>query len=126
MQSSDTPIHVKEFIVILLSIRQWGANWKGQRVVIYCDNDSVCDTCNNHKPKDTKMQMLLREFLFLVCKFNFHPILTKIGTKENYVADLLSRVYDIDLIEKFFKTNKLGIQKRLPVPESWYDFHAEW
>ena len=37
------------------------------------------------------MQAYLREFLFLVCKFNFHPILSKIDTKANNVADHLSR-----------------------------------
>ena len=82
MCSPDTPIHIKEFVIVILCVRLWGAQWSGQRIVIYCDNDSVCDTCTYQKPKDLKMQQLLREFLYWVCKFNFFPIVHKIGTKE--------------------------------------------
>ena len=36
--SSEVPIHVKEFIVVILSLRLWAENWTGHKVVIYCDN----------------------------------------------------------------------------------------
>ena len=71
MCSSETPIHIKEFIVVILSIRLWGPLWRGHRIKIYCDNDAVCDTCTYQKPKDEKLQCLLREFLYWVCTFNF-------------------------------------------------------
>ena len=41
MSSPDTPIHVKEFIVVIICVRLWGEQWAGQKVVINCDNDSV-------------------------------------------------------------------------------------
>ena len=62
MSSPDVPIHIKEFIVVILSVRLWAKEWSGQKVVVYCDNDSVCDTCVYQKPKDLKLQQLLREF----------------------------------------------------------------
>ena len=91
MCSNDTPIHVKEFIVVILCVRMWGPDWSGQRIAIYCDNDAVCDTCTNQKPTDPSLQKLLPEFLFWVCKYNFFPMLEKISSQENKIADFISR-----------------------------------
>ena len=101
--SSETPIHVKEFIVVILSVRMWDSYWTGNRVVIYCDNDSVCDTIVYQKPKEQNMQKLLREFLYWTCRYNFSPVLQKIGTKENYVADFIGRNTDVSDIDNFFE-----------------------
>ena len=54
LSSSEVPIHVKEFIVVILSLRSWAENWTGHKVVIYCDNDAVCDTCQYQKPKKSR------------------------------------------------------------------------
>ena len=126
MCSPDTPIHVKEFIVVILCIRQWGENWAGQRIVICCDNDSVCDTCTYQKPSDPSMQKLLREFLYWVCKFNFHPILEKISTKDNHVADFISRNHNKDDIETYFAKQGFLNQTNVTIPNEWYSFVAEW
>ena len=126
MCSADTPIHIKEFVVVLLCVRLWGPDWAGQRVVIYCDNDSVCDTCVYQKPKDLALQQLLREFLFWVCRYNFFPVLQKIGTKENNVADFISRRHCPVEIDKFFKSSGYPTQTKLEIPISWFGFQADW
>ena len=124
--SSDTPIHIKEFVVVLLCVRLWGPHWAGQRVSIYCDNDSVCDTCVYQKPKDLAMQQLLREFLFWVCKFNFFPVLHKIGTKENHVADFISRNHNHTDIDRYFESCGFPNQTKVVIPRKWFDFQADW
>ena len=126
MSSPDTPIHVKEFIVTIICIRLWGEKWAGQKVVIYCDNDAVCDVCTYQKPTNLQMQQLLREFLFWVCRFNFFPVLTKIGTKENSTADFISRVYVQSEIDKYFSSCGYSDQSKLEIPLSWFQFKAEW
>ena len=126
MCSPDVAIHIKEFIVVLLCIRLWGPHWSGQKVVIYCDNDAVCDTCTYQKPKDVKMQQLLREFLYWVCKFNFFPIMQKIASKENHVADYISRVYTKNLIDKYFESYGYVNQTSVNIPLDWFSFKAEW
>ena len=35
MCSPEVPIHIKEFIVVILSVRLWAKNWAGQKIVIY-------------------------------------------------------------------------------------------
>ena len=126
MCSPDTPIHIKEFIIVILCIRLWGKHWTGQRIIIYCDNDSVCDTCEYQKPSDQGMQKLLREFLFWVCRFNFFPILHKISTKDNHIADFISRNHNVDDINKYFSSNGFPSQSKAEIPLDWYSFVAEW
>ena len=124
--SNDTPIHIKEFFIVILCVRYWGPTWTGQRVLIYCDNASVCDTCFHQKPKDATMQKLLREFLFWVCKFNFCPILQKIGTKENHIADYISRNHNSSDIEHYLHLNGFSSQSKVEIPLDWFKFQAEW
>ena len=126
MCSPDTPIHVKEFVIVLLCIRMWGKSWTGQRILIYCDNDAVCDACTYQKPSDLGMQQLLREFLYWVCSFNFYPILQKISSKDNHFADFISRNHNEDDISKYFSNNGFSIPTKVNVPLEWYKFVAEW
>ena len=78
------------------------------------------------KNKDIKLQQLLREFLFWTCKYNFFPIVEKIGTKENCIADFLSRVHVQSEIDIYFESLDYPRQKRLSVPSELLSFKAEW
>ena len=126
MCSDETPIHIKEFIVVLLSIRMWGKDWTGQRILILCDNDSVCDTCTYQKPRDPSLQMLLREFLYWVCSFNFQPVLQKISSSDNHFADFLSRNHDVKDIDDYFTKYGYPSQEKVLVPLNWFNFVADW
>ena len=66
------PIHVKEFLVVILSVRLCGPNWTGLRVMIFCANDAVCDAITNQKPKDPTMQQLITEVTDKVISPWFH------------------------------------------------------
>ena len=126
LQDAQIPIHVKEFICIILATKAWGKDWAGKTVQIFCDNDAVCDVILYLKPKDFKMQVYLREFLFWVCKYNFHPIVTKIGTKENDIADFLSRNYSDEDASMFFTRENLPPQIKLINSESDFELEADW
>ena len=88
------PIHIKEFWVLVVSAKLWGDTWTGRCIILYCDNDSVCDTVVHKKPKDPALLSLLREFLYVVVTKKFFPVVRKIGTKENEIADHISRRFD--------------------------------
>ena len=100
LQDPSLPIHLKEFMCVIISTKKWGHLWVGKQIQFFCDNDSVADAITFMKPKDGLMQSYLREFLYLVCKFNFSPIVSKINTKENDIADFLSRNYCQKMILK--------------------------
>ena len=124
--SPETPIHIKEFIIVILCVRLWGQDWSGQRIAIFCDNESVCDVCHYQKPKDPEMQKLLREFLFWVCKYNFCPILQKITTSDNHIADYISRNHDSNDIENYLCINGFPDHSKVVIPLEWFGFQAEW
>ena len=86
----------------------------------------MCDTCTYQKPKDENLQQLLREFLFWVCRFNFFPIMQKIASKENNVADYISRVYAKDSIDNYFESCGYVNQTSVNIPLEWFSFQAEW
>ena len=57
------------------------------------------------KPRDSGLAFLLREFLFIVVTKKFHPVVRKIESKRNEIADFLSRRFDEagakDIFKKF-------------------------
>jgi hypothetical protein len=122
----SSPIHLKEFWILLLSIKLWGYLWSGSAVELFVDNTAVCLTCTNQKPSDPLMSAFLREFLFLVVKFKFHPIVKHIGTKENYIADYLSRNFSADEAAIFFASLNMAEMKQLPVPDDMFTFTSNW
>ena len=79
MLGDSPPIHQKEFFILIISIRLWGASWSGHTVELYCDNTAVVEVCLHQKPKDPAMAKFLREFLLLVVKYKFVPRAVKIG-----------------------------------------------
>ena len=94
--------------------------------MIFCDNDAVCDTIHHKKPKDQTMQQLLREFLYWVCRYNFTPVVEKIGTKDNFVADFISRNTISSDIASFFESHGYPTQTKVEIPNDWFNYHADW
>ena len=125
-QDPQIPIHIKEFICVILAVKEWGGNWAGKTVQIFSDNDSVCDVIHYMKPKDPSMQIYLREFLFLVCRFNFNPIVSKILSKENNIADFLSRNYSKKDADIFFAKELLPPQTKLICSDYDFELKADW
>ena len=126
LQDSQIPIHIKEFICVIMAVKLWGMHWSGKRCEIFCDNDSVCDVITYLKPKDSEMQKYLREFLFWVCKFNFHPTVSKIGTKENDIADFLSRNFCRSDATKFFEKEGISPMVQIEISEEEFELKADW
>ena len=126
LQDTQIPIHVKEFWVVLASAWLWGELWRGKVVHIFSDSDPVVDVLVHEKPKDPKMQELLREFLFVVCTRGFTPVFRKIGTKANAVADFISRVHDRSDTEDFFKKKNLPFRKLVHCPDNLFTLRSNW
>ena len=126
MQGKETPIHLKEYWVLLISIKLWGHLWSGSTVELFVDNTAVCLTCTNQKPTDPLMAAFLREFLFLVVYYKFNPIVKHIGTKANFIADYLSRKFNPSEAASFFESHNMGGMRLLTVPDSMFTFTSDW
>ena len=111
---------------MLASSRLWGDSWTGKVTYIYCDNDVVVETLDKKKPKDPKMLELLREFLYTVCIKKFTPVFRKIGTKQNSLADFLSRCHDPDKTAQYFEKEQLPMRKLVKLPAEYFDLNSNW
>ena len=126
LQDPNIPIHLKEFWVIIVSARHWGDMWAGRSIVIWCDNDSVVDTIVNRRPRDPSLLSLLREFLYIVVTKKFFPVVRKISTKDNYLADFISRRYDTDAACKIFRQAGLHTMEHVTVPDCSFKLTEPW
>ena len=126
LQDPGIGIHVKEFWVVLVSAWLWGEAWRGKVVYVFCDNVAVVETLENQKPKDTKLQELLREYLYVVCTRGFTPKFRVVGTKANKVADFISRRHDPEATNAFFAKNNLPLRSLVNVPEIFFSLRSNW
>ena len=126
MQSADVPIHLKEFLTLIISVKLWGHRWAGLRIALHCDNSAVVQTINYQKPKDPLMQQCLREFLYQVTTLKFEPVMVRIPTDENFMADFISRNhFEEDILRKF---SQHGVRKMecVTVTDDMFSFTADW
>ena len=126
MQGQDVKIHIKEFITLIISVRTWGHSWTGLRVALHCDNVAVVETINCQKPKDPQMQQCLREFLFHVTTLKFEPVMVRIPTDDNFMADFISRNHNEDDIKKKFADHGLTDMTCVKVTDEKFLFSADW
>ena len=90
------------------------------------DNDSVCSTVTYKKPKDPHLLSLLREFLYVVVTKKFFPVVRKIGTKDNKIADNISRRFDHTAAEKVFAKFGLYDMEMIKPRADLFTLTAPW
>ena len=126
LQGASVYIHIKEFWMVIIAAKIWGSHWTGRRIGLYCDNEAVCKTIIYQKPQDPELQRCLREFFFLVCKYRFQPVILRVSTKDNDIADFISRVYDEPSINKMFLDKGLSDMKNIKIEDNMFNFVADW
>ena len=126
LQDPATPIHIKEFWVLVVSARLWGQDWTGRAVTLFCDNEAVVQSINHKKPKDQELLSLLREFFFIAVSFKFIPVVRRISTKDNFLADFISRRFDSDAASQLFRDNGLPDMVKVVVPDKSFKLSDSW
>ena len=111
---------------MIVSAKVWGESWTGKTITLFCDNDAVCDTVTYRKPRDQALLSLLREFLYLVVTRKFFPVVRKIGTKENAIADHISRYFDEDAAAEVFARFDLKNMKLIKPKTTYYNLSSNW
>ena len=72
------------------------------------------------------MLELLQEYLYIVCTKGFTPIFKKVGTKDNAVADFLSRNHDEQAIETYLKSHDLPTLTCVQAPDHLFTLGSNW
>ena len=78
------------------------------------------------KPKDPEMIRCLREFLYYVIKFKFEPVMVRIPTQDNHLADFVSRNHDPVDIDKMFRSKGLTDMNQIDIFDEMFHFKADW
>ena len=121
-----SPIHALEFWAVIVSCKVWGHCWTGEVIQIFTDNDAVADVITYEKPKDPVMLSLLREFVYLVCELKFIPVLRKISTTDNFLADHISRRFDHEAASDLFEKHGLKNMELITAPDSLFKMSEQW
>lgn len=94
LSRGDVSINELETLALLLCIRLWGGELKGKKVKAYCNNQATVCTVNSGRAKNSFAQGCLRELFYWCAWFDCQLRVEFIGTKQNRLADLLSRPFD--------------------------------
>ena len=62
-------IGVLEMLAIIISLKLWGQYFRGKRIVIFCDNNSVCQVISTGKSRSEPLQDCLREICYLAAYY---------------------------------------------------------
>ena len=120
-------IGVLEILSIIVCLKLWGKNFKGQRIVVYCDNQSVCQIINSGKSKSEILQDSLREICFLASCYEFELRAIHLSSAENRLSDVLSRWHLDDLNETRFKNLTEGYTlQEYKVSDTMFQFVNDW
>ena len=88
---AERSIVAKELLPIVLACIVWGTNWRHQRVLAHCDNQSVVDVVNSGYSKDAHLMHLLRSLFFITAHLQFSLTAVHIPGADNIGADAISR-----------------------------------
>lgn len=92
IRQSDCSIEVAELYGACMAVTIWIKELANRRVVIWCDNQAVVQMINKASSSCGKCMFLLRH-LTLLCMTNSCRIFCRyVSTKQNWRADLLSRM----------------------------------
>jgi len=84
-------INTQEMRAVEQVLLHWGADWIGKRLIIHIDNRAVVHGLTNRTIRGASMQVL-RRCLLLATEFDLDLEARWVSTKENALADALSRV----------------------------------
>ena len=125
--SKKYSINILKMFAIIVCLKLWGKFYKGKRIQIFCDNESVCYCLNTGKSQHGILQSCLREVAFLVAVNEFQIRAVHLSSGSNRIADTLSR-WEIDQChrDQFFELTKGCVLEEYVVSAGMFDFENSW
>ena len=120
-------ITVLEMFAVILCRKLWGANFKGKRIQMFCDNLNVCHCINTGKAKNQILQQCLREVCFIAAVNDIQVRMVHLDSKANRISDHLSR-WNLNIAHRnqFFELTKSFTLTECPVQDSLFNFIHTW
>lgn len=96
--SADLPkinaasIYVKELCAVLLAVLRWSNLWSHKSIHLFTDNKATAFALSSGRTKCPIANEVLRDILWLLAINNVTMTVSYITSKDNYIADALSRM----------------------------------
>lgn len=94
-------INTKELAIIVSAAKRWGPMWANKRIQILTDNVCAMWNINNGTCVNLTSLNLLRELCDLSLKFNFTIHASFISSRDNFIADSISRLHENGQLPRF-------------------------
>ena len=102
-----------ELLPIVLAGMVWGQAWRGQRIIVYCDNTGAVTVANSGYSRAPRIMHLLHCLFFIRARFEFSLQAVYIEGTDNTLADAVSRNNRLFLDSQVFRST----YQRTPLPE---------
>lgn len=92
-QDSDDEMSMAflELFPIVVAADLWGHRWNSKRILLHCDNQAVVNILQKGRSRKPRINKLMRHLTLSAAQNNYLIIPRYIPTKENVIADALSR-----------------------------------
>ena len=97
------PIYIKELCAILLAFHRWPYKWRDKVVMIYTDNRAAEWAIRKGLSKNPIANNIIREILWIAASFNITISVSYIRSKDNCIADALSRMENFTFLVELIK-----------------------
>ena len=119
-------IQYLELYAVVAAILAWGHFLQNKRFIIYCDNRSCCSMINSTTSKCRNCMVLIRLLVLKSLNCNFRVFAKHVKSKENGIADSLSR-FQFDRFNKLKNKKKYKFnEKSTMVPEDIWPMQKIW
>jgi hypothetical protein len=82
----------QELFAIVVAAALWGSEWRGKKVVFWCDNMSMVQALRKGTSPKRRIMALIRALLRLAWEYNFEFSAKHVSGVKNVLADPLSRL----------------------------------
>ena len=122
MKKANPSIEYLELYAVANAILLWIHKFKNARILLHCDNDSVCKMLNKSSSGCKNCMVLLRLIVLECLKHNVHITAEWISTGDNGKADALSRLD----FERFWDLDPNMNEEQLQPPSDIWPITKIW
>ena len=107
-----------ELFPFVVAAELWGRTWSGERILLHCDNKATVSILQRGRSSKMTINKLMRRLTTCSAHNNFLISAQYIETKENTIADALSR-FDLQSFRRYAPS---ADPTPTPVPQDLYAF----
>ena len=102
-QATSFHINEKEILAVVIAAHRWAYSWANHTVYVFSDNSTTVACINKGSSRNALLMHYIRQLFWLSAIYNFRLIVKHISSKNNVLADVVSRLHDRDTFVKFFQ-----------------------